>query len=51
MANGKKVLLIDKNKNIGFPVTSAKAVYMEDGFTLLSDSIVNILDTIKIINE
>lgn len=51
MANGKKVLLIDKNKNIGFPVTSAKAVYMEDGFTLLSDSILNILDAIKKINE
>lgn len=50
MANGKKVLLLDKNKNIGFPITSTKSVYMEDGFTLLSDAIIFILNDIKKIN-
>lgn len=50
MANGKKVLLLDKNKNIGFPITSTKSVYMEDGFTLLSDAILSILNDIKKIN-
>ena len=52
MADGKIVLIKNKKNNqYSYPVTTAKAVYMDDGVTTILTSIKDIISNLKTINS